>query len=117
MRRRAVDVQEGDPDFGAGAYRQAAGLPPRHPALATGAIAFLSSRRRRAGLRSAAQAKERLLCVFNFAAEAAKWVPPAGLGPVARLDFPGEGAFIVDTVELPAYGCFFGRLNHTATHA
>ena len=40
-----------------------------------------------------------------------------GSARLARLDFPGEGAFIVDTVELPAYGCFFGRLNHTATHA
>ncbi|MET0597873.1 MAG: alpha-glucosidase family protein [Mesorhizobium sp.] len=107
---RAVDRQQSDPDSVLSAYRQALAFRRAHEALRSGSIAFqaapepvLAFVRRTAG--------EALLCVFNFAASPAEWVPPASLGPVARLDFPGAGRLVADSVELPAYGVFFARLD------
>ena len=110
-RRRAVDSQEADPGVSAVCLPPGARLPPRpRGAALTAPIAFqaapepvLAFVRRTAG--------EALLCVFNFAASPAEWVPPASLGPVARLDFPGAGRHVADSVELPAYGVFFARLD------
>ena len=71
-------------------YRQALAFRRAHPALQTGTIRFLAGDEPVLALIREA-AEETLLCVFNFSAEATQWVPPAGLGPVARLDFPGRG--------------------------
>ena len=113
---RAVDCQQSDPDSVLTAYRQALAFRREHEALRSGAIAFLAAPepvlafvRRTAG--------EALLAVFNVSASPAEWVPPASLGPIGRLDFPGAGRLVADSVVLPAYGAYFGRLGAGAASA
>ena len=60
-------------------YRQMLAFRRQHPALVSGDIRFLEPKAQvLAFVRTAA--KERLLCVFNFAGKAAKWTDPKGLG-------------------------------------
>jgi len=110
QRARAVDVQAPDANSVLTHYRAVLGIRRAHPALARGAIRFLD-----AGDDMLAFVREgegeRLLCVFNFGGETARWPLPAGLGPVTAVDFAGYGAALrKGVISLPGLRAFIGRV-------
>ena len=108
---RAVDVQQRDPASVLAHYRQALAFRGSHPALVGGTIEFLAAKGDvLAFIRS--DGKERLLCVFNFAAKPAKWAIPRTLGRVEILDGAGQGASVDKaTITLEPLSSCFARID------
>ncbi|RWA68538.1 MAG: DUF3459 domain-containing protein [Mesorhizobium sp.] len=108
-RARAVDVQNGEGGSVLAAYRSILALRKRHPALIAGSIRFLEAEGDvLAFIRQ--HEDEKLLCVFNFAGEAASWTLPSDLGAVEPIDPGVTGAVIgEDGLSLPPLGFFMGR--------
>ncbi|RWE72133.1 alpha-glucosidase family protein [Mesorhizobium sp.] len=114
-RARAVDIQDGEGGSVLAAYRSILGLRRRHPALIAGSIRFLEAEGDvLAFIRQ--QEDERLLCVFNFAAEPANWALPAEIGDVEitalAVDVAGVLGGVVEesALALPPLGSFVGRI-------
>lgn len=114
-RGRAVDIQDGEGGSVLAAYRSILALRKRHPALIAGSIRFLEAEGDvLAFIRQ--QEDERLLCVFNFAAEPANWALPAEIGDVEitalAVDVAGVLGGVVEesALALPPLGSFVGRI-------
>ncbi|MHA6685116.1 beta-galactosidase BglA [Mesorhizobium sp. A556] len=109
-RAKAVDVQNADDLSVLAHYRAVLALRRAHPALASGSIRFLDAEGDvLAFIREGSG--EKLLCVFNFAAQPALWALPPELGPVEAVDFAGYGAALQNgTLSLPELRCFIGQL-------
>ncbi len=107
---KAVDAQERDRGSVLSHYKAMLALRRAHPALVSGSIRFpeaegdlLAFVREGGG--------EKLLCVFNFDDEPAKWAVPPDLGAVEALDFAGYGAAVESrALALPGLRGFLGRL-------
>ena len=76
---RAVKAEDADPASVLNQYRGMLALRHAHPALVRGAIAFLESDGDVLAFIREVEGGERLLCVFNFAAEAREWRLPEGM--------------------------------------
>jgi len=109
-RRKAVSVQERDPNSVLNAYRSFIAFRKEHPVLATGSIRFLSSDADMlAFLRR--NSDDQVLCVFNFSAEDASWTPPEGLGRIEHVSFGQFGTdYAGGEVHLPPLSGFFAYL-------
>jgi alpha-glucosidase len=114
-RGRAVDIQDGEGGSVLAAYRSILALRKRHPALIRGSVRFLDAEGDvLAFLRE--HEDERLLCVFNFAAEPAKWALPAEIRDVEMtalaVDVAGVLGGVVEesVLALPPLGSFVGRI-------
>ncbi|MDX8531138.1 alpha-glucosidase family protein [Mesorhizobium sp. VK25A] len=114
-RVRAVDVENGEERSVLAAYRSILALRKDHPALVQGSIRFLDAEgdvlaflRERDG--------ERLLCVFNFSADATGWALPTEIGEAEITAFDVDAAGILtgvveeSAVALPPLGSFIGRI-------
>ena len=110
QRAKAVDVQDGDGNSVLAHYRAVLALRRAHPALMSGSIRFLDADGDvLAFIREGGG--EKLLCVFNFAGQPARWPIPKELGPVEAVDFAGYGASVQDGgLWLPELRCFIGQL-------
>ena len=106
-RRRAVDLEQGEPASVLAHYRRALAFRRRHPALVAGTIEFLAADGDVLAF-VRATGDERLLCVFNFASDAAEWIIPAELGQPQIVEGVGRGARIEGTVVAldPLSSCF-----------
>ena len=109
-RRRAVDLEQGDPASVLAHYRRALAFRRLHPALVAGTIEFLAADGDVLAF-VRATGDERLLCVFNFASDAAEWIIPAELGQPQIVEGVGRGARIEGTVvALDALSSCFARI-------
>ncbi len=106
-RRRAVDLEQGEPASVLAHYRRALAFRRRHHALVAGTIEFLAADGDVLAFVRATD-DERLLCVFNFASDAAEWIIPAELGQPQIVEGVGRGARIEGTVVAldPLSSCF-----------
>ena len=106
-RRRAVDLERGDPASVLAHYRRALAFRRLHPALIAGTIEFLAADGDVLAF-VRATGDERLLCVFNFASDAVEWIIPAELGQPQIVEGVGRGARIEGTVVAldPLSSCF-----------
>ncbi|MDX8459238.1 alpha-glucosidase family protein [Mesorhizobium humile] len=114
-RARAVDVQDGEGGSVLAAYRSILALRKRHPALIAGSIRFLEAEGDvLAFIRQ--HEDERLLCVFNFAAEPSSWALPAEIRDAEITALAADVAGVLGGVleeiglALPPVGCFVGRI-------
>ncbi|TPI61417.1 DUF3459 domain-containing protein [Mesorhizobium sp. B3-1-7] len=114
-RVRAVDVQHGEGGSVLATYRSILALRRRHPALIQGSIRFLEAEGDvLAFIRQ--HEDEKLLCVFNFAAEPANWALPAEIRDTEvtalAVDVAGVLGGVLEEVALalPPVGCFVGRI-------
>lgn len=107
---RAVDRQQADPASVLAHYRSVLAFRRSHSAMVSGSIHFLESDGDvLAFLRE--DASERLLCVFNFADEPARWPVPENLGVVEALGPWANEAVLADgALSLPPLAAFVGRL-------
>ena len=109
-RVRAVDVQQADPKSVLSRYRAALALRRQHPALIRGSIAFLEAAGDALAFLREAEG-ERLLCVFNFADEAAEWQLPADIGAVTPIrNFEHESRVDEGAILLAPLGSYLGRV-------
>ncbi len=107
---RAASVQNGEPESVLARYRAALALRKAHPALVSGTIRFLDAGGDvLAFLREGAG--ERLLCVFNFADEAARWPLPPEIVEAAPIMPAGAPDAIRNRVlSLSPLGSFIARM-------
>jgi alpha-glucosidase len=107
---RAVDVQEADDRSILNRYRAILAFRKAHAALSSGAIEVVEQTAEVfAFLREAGG--ERLLCVFNFAAEPVDWEMPTDLGPIESLAFPHSRTSMDGrSLRLGGLDVFCGRL-------
>ncbi|TJV76322.1 MAG: DUF3459 domain-containing protein, partial [Mesorhizobium sp.] len=89
-------------------YRAMLALRRQHAALVQGSIRFLDAEgdvlafvREGGG--------EKLLCLFNFAEEPAKWPLPQGIDVAETIDLGAGAALRGKILSLPPLGCFLGR--------
>ncbi|UCI06822.1 alpha-glucosidase family protein [Mesorhizobium sp. B1-1-8] len=114
-RGRAVDVQNGEAGSVLAAYRSILALRKCHPALIAGSIRFLDAE---GGVLAFIRQHEdeKLLCVFNFAGEPAKWTLPAEIRDIEitalAVDVAGVLGGVLEEIALalPPVGCFVGRI-------
>ncbi|QRM54265.1 alpha-glucosidase family protein [Sinorhizobium sp. BG8] len=106
---RAVSAQDGDPDSVLNHYRRFIAFRKQYPALAKGEVEYLTvDEPALAFVRT--YGNERILCVFNLSQEKQAVAKPDGA--VEALEGHGFKAAIKnDTIELPAWGAFFARLD------
>jgi alpha-glucosidase len=110
---RAVDRQEEDPRSVLARTRRFLRWRREQPALRTGAIRFVDAQAPLLVLERA-HASQRLLCVFNLGAEAARFRSPMALEPVSGHGF--EASFEGGIITLPGYGAFFGTTSPRQGH-
>jgi alpha-glucosidase len=105
----AVDTQDGVDGSVLEFYRALLAFRKAHPALAKGSIELLeASGDVLAFIRT--EGAERLLCVFNMGANAAEFIVPSGLSPVAA-GCPGVLAAVIDgEIDLEPFGAYIGVL-------
>ncbi|AMM85519.1 alpha-glucosidase family protein [Martelella sp. AD-3] len=107
---KAVDVQAGNPSSVLEHYRRFLAFRKAHPALAKGAIRFLSSGDDAVLVFTREGAGETVLCVFNMSAEPAKVRLPEGAWTAFSTGDHGFSAEEDGTmVQLPAWGGYFAR--------
>jgi alpha-glucosidase len=107
---RATDIQESAPGSVLSRYRDVLALRKRHPALVQGSIIFLDAADEVLAFVREADG-ERLLCVFNFAQEAAAWLLPDAAASATLIPL-GDGATSLQgkSVMLPPLGAFLARI-------
>jgi alpha-glucosidase len=105
-RVRAVDAQQHAPASVLSRYREILALRKSHPALIAGSIAFLDAPEDILAFVRESE-DEKLLCVFNFAREPAKWQLPED--PVETI-LPDGNVIRDGSVTLSALGAFIARI-------
>ncbi len=108
-RKRAVDAQQADAGSVLNRYRAALALRRRHPALVSGGIRFLDAKGDVLAFMRECDG-ERLLCVFNFGMESARWRLPAELDMPAPVDPAGDVVPDGDALALAGLAAFIGRI-------
>lgn len=107
-RARAVDIQNGEEKSVLANYRAMLSLRKQHAALTQGSIRFLDAEGDvLAFIREGGG--EKLLCVFNFAEEPARWPLPQGIDVAETIDLGAGAALQEKILSLPRLGCFLGR--------
>jgi alpha-glucosidase len=104
---RAVDRQEADPRSVLNRTRRFLGWRRAQPALRIGDIRFVDAQEPVLALIRTHPA-QKLLCVFNLSAEAARFSSPMTLKPALGHGF--ESSFERGAVTMPGYGAFFGMV-------
>ncbi|MBF6992731.1 alpha-glucosidase C-terminal domain-containing protein, partial [Cupriavidus sp. IK-TO18] len=108
-RALAVDRQQRYHDSVLARYRAVLAARRAHPSLVHGAISLLDADGDVLAFVREAEG-ERLLCVFNFAEQAAWWPIQDWAGQLLSVDFPGaEGDADSGRIALPPLGYFIGR--------
>jgi alpha-glucosidase len=110
---RAVDQQDGEPGSVLSRSRRFLRWRAAQPALRTGTIELLDADEPVLAL-VRAQAGQRLLCVFNLAADVARFASPMALEPAPGHGF--ESSFEGGIITLPGYGAFFGTIRTDDEH-
>ena len=109
-RKRAADIQWGEPTSVLSRYRAMLGLRRRHASLARGSIAFIDGQEDVLAFFREANA-EKLICVFNFAREERRWMLPSGVLVFDEIQFPERNARLDGlSITLQPSGCFLGRV-------
>jgi alpha-glucosidase len=106
-RRRAVDVQESNPDSVLNACRRFLTWRRQHPALRAGSIRFVDAPDNiLAFVRK--HEKESLLAAFNLSGDSASISIPSHVTPLAVHGF--TGVLSQREIQLPPYDAFFGKI-------
>ena len=109
-RKRAADVQWGEPTSVLSRYRAMLALRKRHASLARGSIAFIDGNDDVLAFFREANA-EKLICVFNFAREERRWSLPSGVLVFDEIELPERTARLDGlSITLQPLGCFLGRV-------